>query len=77
MRRVELTHDVLCGVVKASRELRLEREALEEAERQLAAQRAREPATRKALVRARQIAAGCAVLAVVAVGAARSSASSA
>jgi len=69
VRRVELTHDVLCGVVKASRELRLEREALEEAERKLAAQRAREEATRKALVRARQIAAGCAVLALVAVAA--------
>jgi hypothetical protein len=69
VRRVELTHDVLCGVVKASRQLRLEREALDEAERQLAAQRARETATRKALVRARQIAAGCALLAIVAIGA--------
>ncbi|MGE5337369.1 MAG: hypothetical protein ACM3PU_06045 [Gemmatimonadota bacterium] len=69
VRRVELTHDVLCGVVKASRQLRLEREALEEAERQLAAQREREAATRKALIRARQIAAGCAVLAIVAVAA--------
>jgi tetratricopeptide (TPR) repeat protein len=67
VRRVELTHDVLCGVVKASRELRLEREAKEEAERQLAAQKAREEATHKALVRARQIAAGAAALAVVAV----------
>ncbi len=65
-RRVELTHDVLCGVVKASRDVRLEREARDEAERQLAAQKAREIATRKALVRARQIAAGCAVLAIVA-----------
>ena len=69
VRRVELTHDVLCGVVKASRQLRLEREALEAAERRLAEQRSREAATRRALVRARQIAAGCAVLAVVAVGA--------
>jgi hypothetical protein len=67
LRRVELTHDVLCGVVKASRDLRLEREARDEAERQLEAQRERERATRRALVRARQIAAGCAVLAVVAV----------
>jgi len=67
VRRVELTHDVLCGVVKASRELRLEREAKEEAERQLAAQRAREEATRRALVRARQVAAGAATLAVVAI----------
>ena len=67
VRRVELTHDVLCGVVKASRRLRLEREAKEEAERQLAAQRAREEATHKALVRARQVAAVCAVLALGAV----------
>ena len=64
LRRVELTHDVLCSVVKASREARHEREARDEAERQLAAQRARERATRKALVRARQIASVCAVLAI-------------
>ena len=68
LRRAELTHDVLCGVVSASRDLRHEREALEVAEQQLAAQKAREIATRKALTRARQIAAGCAVLAVVALG---------
>ena len=67
VRRVELTHDVLCGVVKASRDLRLEREARDEAERKLAAQRERERATRKALVRARQIAAVCGVLAIGAV----------
>jgi tetratricopeptide (TPR) repeat protein len=64
LRRVELTHDVLCSVVKASREARHEREARDEAERQLAAQRSRERATRKALIRARQIAAVCAVLAI-------------
>ena len=64
VRRVELTHDVLCSVVRASRDLRLEREARDEAERKLAAQRAREHATRKALVRARKIAAVCAVLAI-------------
>jgi tetratricopeptide (TPR) repeat protein len=46
--------------------LRLQREAQEDAERKLAAQRERERATRRALVRARKIAAGCAVLAVVA-----------
>ena len=69
VRRVELTHDVLCGVVKASREERLEREALAEAEKNLEAQRARAAATKKALIRARQIAAGCAMLSVVAVGA--------
>ena len=67
VRRVELTHDVLCSVVRASRDLRHEREARDEAERKLAAQRERELATRKALIRARQIAAVCAVLAVVAV----------
>jgi tetratricopeptide (TPR) repeat protein len=64
VRRVELTHDVLCSVVKASRDLRLEREARDAAERKLEAQRERERATRRALVRARQIAAACAVLAV-------------
>jgi hypothetical protein len=68
LRRVELTHDVLCSVVAASRDLRHEREARDEAERKLAAQRERERATRKALIRARQIAIGCAVLAVVALG---------
>ena len=67
LRRVELTHDVLCSVVKASREARHEREARDAAERQLEAQRERERATRKALVRARQIAAVCAVLAIGAV----------
>ncbi len=70
VRRVELTHDVLCGVVRASRDVRLEREARDEAERKLAAQRERELATRKALVRARKIAAVCAVLAVGAAGSA-------
>ena len=66
MRRVELTHDVLCSVVASSRDLRHEREARDEAERQLAAQKEREAATRGALVRARTIAAVCAVLAVLA-----------
>ena len=68
LRRVELTHDVLCSVVAASRDLRHEREARDEAERKLVAQRERERATRKALIRARQIAAVCAVLAIVAAG---------
>jgi tetratricopeptide (TPR) repeat protein len=67
VRRVELTHDVLCAVVKASRDMRHEREARDEAERQLQAQREREAATHRALIRARQIATGCAVLAIVAV----------
>ena len=70
VRRVELTHDVLCGVVKASRDLRLERLARDEAERKLEAQRERERATRAALVRARKIATACAVLAVLALGSA-------
>src|SRR5204863_12188 len=65
--RVELTHDVLTGVVKASRDLRLERQARDDIERKLAEQRAREDATRRALSRTRRIAAGCAVLAVVAI----------
>jgi tetratricopeptide (TPR) repeat protein len=64
VRRVELTHDVLCGVVKSSRDLRREREAREATERLLAEQRSRELAARRALVRARQIAIGCTVLAV-------------
>jgi hypothetical protein len=66
MRRVELTHDVLCSIVASSRDLRHEREARDEAERQLAAQKEREAATKRALVRARTIAAVCAVLAVLA-----------
>ncbi|HJP98987.1 MAG TPA: hypothetical protein VJ862_10525 [Rhodanobacteraceae bacterium] len=67
MRRVELTHDVLCGVVLASRNQRHAREAKEAAERQLAEQRERETATHRALVRARLVAIGCAVLLVLAI----------
>ena len=70
VRRVELTHDVLCAVVKESRDKRQEREAREATERLLAEQRERELAARRAAVRARGIAAGCAVLAVLAVAAA-------
>ncbi len=70
MRRVELTHDVLCGVVKASRDLRHERESREATEKMLAEQRERAAAARHALVRARQVAAVCIVLAVGAVAAA-------
>jgi hypothetical protein len=70
VRRVELTHDVLCGVVKASRDLRHEREAREATERVLAEQRARELAARTALVRARKIASLCVLLAIGAVAAA-------
>lgn len=67
MRRVELTHDVLCGVVLASRNQRHAREAREEAERQLAAQREREAATHRALLRTRMIATVCVALLVLAI----------
>jgi len=67
IRRVELTHDVLCNVVKASRGLRHEREERSSTERKLVAQRERELSTRKSLVRARQIIAVCLVLTVAAV----------
>ncbi len=70
VRRVELTHDVLCGIVGAARHVHQEREARDAAEAQLAAQREREAATKAALVRARKVAAVCGVLAVVAAGAA-------
>lgn len=67
MRRVELTHDVLCSVVLASRNQRHAREAREKAERQLAAQREREAATHRALLRTRMVATVCVVLLVLAV----------
>jgi tetratricopeptide (TPR) repeat protein len=70
MRRVELTHDVLCNVVRASRDLRHEREARDEAERQLAAQREREAETRRTLKRTRLVAAVSAGLALVALASA-------
>jgi len=66
VRRVELTHDVLCSVVRASRDLRHEREARDEAERQLAAQREREAETRRTLRRTRRVAVVSAVLMLVA-----------
>jgi tetratricopeptide (TPR) repeat protein len=69
VRRVELTHDVLCGVVRASRAQRTEREAREADARLLEAQRQRERLTRRSLVRTRAVAAGCALLMVGAVGA--------
>jgi tetratricopeptide (TPR) repeat protein len=70
VRRVELTHDVLCGVVKSSRDQRREREAREATDRLLAEQRERELSARRALVRARQVAALCVLLAIGAVVAA-------
>jgi len=70
IRRVELTHDVLCSVVKESRSQRHERETLARNERKLEEQEARERTTRKSLVRARQIIAGATALSVVAVASA-------
>jgi len=70
VRRVELTHDVICGVVKGSRDQRHEREARETAERVLEEQRGRARAARHALRRARAIAIGCILLAAVALSAA-------
>ena len=70
LRRVEITHDVLCSVVSASRNVRREREALEDSQRQLAEQKAREAATHRSLVRARLIAAVALVLRVLAAGSA-------
>ena len=70
VRRVELTHDVLCGVVRSSRDLRREREAREATERLLAEQHERELSARRALVHARQIAIACTMLAVGALTAA-------
>ncbi len=70
LRRVEITHDVLCSVIGASRSVRREREALEESKRQLAEQQAREAATHRALVRARLIAAVALVLMVISAGSA-------
>jgi tetratricopeptide (TPR) repeat protein len=69
MRRVELTHDVLCGVVQASRNARKEREARDAAEQKLAEQKAREEAARHALARAHAIVAVCVGLLVIAVAA--------
>jgi len=70
VRRVELTHDVLCSVVQTSRDQRIAREAKEAAERALAEQRAREQAALHALRRARAIATGCILLAALALAAA-------
>ncbi len=69
VRRVELTHDVLTGVLKASRDQRHEREAREATERALAEQHDRESVARRALRRARAVAAGCALLALLAIAA--------
>jgi len=70
IRRVELTHDVLCSVVRSSRDLRHEREARDATERLLAEQRERELSARRSLVRARQVAVVCTALAIGALAAA-------
>jgi type II secretory pathway pseudopilin PulG len=70
LRRVEITHDVLCSVIAASRGIRREREALEASRQQLALQREREAATQRALVRARAVAAVAIALMLVAAGSA-------
>ncbi len=66
VRRVELTHDVLCGVVKTSRDARQARESKAAMERQLAETHAKEIAGRRALQRSRSVALVCAALAVFA-----------
>ncbi|HVT73880.1 MAG TPA: hypothetical protein VHD61_12145 [Lacunisphaera sp.] len=68
LRRVEITHDVLCSVIGASRAIRHEREALEASRRELAAQWEREQATRRQLKRARRIAAVAVLITLAAMG---------
>jgi tetratricopeptide (TPR) repeat protein len=70
VRRVELTHDVLCSVVQSSRRSRVDREAKERAERELVAQQSRAATTRAAFNRARTIAIGTSALALLAAGSA-------
>ena len=69
LRRVELTHDVLCAVVRASRDQRREREALEASARLAVDQSERARLAQRALARARAVAAVCVLLAVSAVAA--------
>ncbi|HEY4248689.1 MAG TPA: WD40 repeat domain-containing protein [Lacunisphaera sp.] len=70
VRRVELTHDVLCSVVKLSRQTRQQREAKERVECELAVTRTQEAATQRAMWRARMVALSAAVLCVFAIGSA-------
>ena len=70
VRRVELTHDVLCRFVKESRDRRQAREREEQVERQLVEQRQRALESRRTLARTRRFAAVCGVLAIAAVVAA-------
>jgi tetratricopeptide (TPR) repeat protein len=66
LRRVEITHDVLCSVISTSRNVRREHEALEESQRQLALQQEREKVTHRSLRRAQLIATVCSVLLLLA-----------
>lgn len=70
VQRVELTHDVLADVIRASRDSRHEREALDAAHRQLELQKQREAATRRSLVRARSVAGVAIVIMLLAAGSA-------
>ncbi|PAW65930.1 MAG: hypothetical protein B9S34_09360 [Opitutia bacterium Tous-C1TDCM] len=70
VRRVEFTHDVLCGVVKISRDLRQEREAKAAEARRRAETESQLAQARRDAWRARLVAGGCVVLAVGAIGAA-------
>lgn len=70
VQRVELTHDVLAEVIRASRDARRERAAIEESNRQLEEQRAHVAATRRALVRARLVAVVAIVIMLFAAGSA-------
>jgi hypothetical protein len=70
VRRVELTHDVLCGVVKMSRDVRQEREAKAAEARRRAETEGQLMQARRDAWRARLVAGGCVALAVGAIGAA-------
>ncbi len=70
VQRVELTHDVLADVIRASRDSRHEREALDEVRRDLARQKEREAATHRSLVRARLVATVAIVIMLFAAGSA-------
>jgi tetratricopeptide (TPR) repeat protein len=70
VQRVELTHDVLADVIRSSRDSRHERRDKGEAARKLAEMKAGEEAALRGLRRARAIAVGCAVLALVAIASA-------
>jgi tetratricopeptide (TPR) repeat protein len=66
VRRVELTHDVLCGVVMAAREQRQVRVAKRRAQEQLTVKDREQTEIRRQLLRARQAAGACIFLVVVA-----------